>query len=218
MNRFDRPRQVLAISLAALAGYVDALGFLSADGYFVSFMSGNTTRLAVNLATDWHRALVPALLIGGFVIGVASGAMLAARAGRWRKPAVAAQVTVLLLVAAALRASGQVSASVALLVLAMGALNNTFQRGGEVAVGLTYMTGALVRLGQGIGAALMGAAKGGWTAYGLLWLGLAGGAVAGALAFTRIGGAALWLAALLAALQTFAAWRITARAGDHTSI
>ena len=28
----------------------------------------------------------------------------------------------------------------------------------------------------------------------------------------------LVLAALLAALQTFAAWRITTRAGDHTSI
>jgi hypothetical protein len=42
------------------------------------------------------------------------------------------------------------------MVLAMGAVNNAFQRGGEIAVGLTYMTGAPVRLGQGIGAALMG--------------------------------------------------------------
>jgi uncharacterized membrane protein YoaK (UPF0700 family) len=38
----------------------------------------------------------------------------------------------------------------AMLVLAMGALNNTFLRGGEVSVGLTYMTGALVKIGQGI--------------------------------------------------------------------
>ncbi len=46
MNRLDRPRQVLALAIAFLAGGVDAVGFLSADGYFVSFMSGNTTRLA----------------------------------------------------------------------------------------------------------------------------------------------------------------------------
>jgi uncharacterized membrane protein YoaK (UPF0700 family) len=31
MDRFDRPRQALAIAIAALAGFVDALGFLSAD-------------------------------------------------------------------------------------------------------------------------------------------------------------------------------------------
>ncbi|MDM8353607.1 DUF1275 family protein, partial [Brevundimonas diminuta] len=36
--------------LAGLAGYVDSLGFLHLGGVFVSFMSGNTTRLAVNLA------------------------------------------------------------------------------------------------------------------------------------------------------------------------
>lgn len=37
--------RTLAVAAAALAGYVDAVGFLSADRYFVLFMSGNTTRL-----------------------------------------------------------------------------------------------------------------------------------------------------------------------------
>ncbi|MEJ7926576.1 DUF1275 family protein [Sphingobium sp. AN641] len=36
-----------AIALAFLAGYIDVLGFLTTSGFFVSFMSGNSTRLAV---------------------------------------------------------------------------------------------------------------------------------------------------------------------------
>ncbi|MEC8456884.1 MAG: DUF1275 family protein, partial [Pseudomonadota bacterium] len=40
----------LALLLAGLAGYVDSLGFLHLGGVFVSFMSGNSTRLAANLA------------------------------------------------------------------------------------------------------------------------------------------------------------------------
>lgn len=211
MHRFDRPRQALAIGLAALAGQVDAIGFLSAEGYFVSFMSGNTTRLAVDLAVSWHRALTPALLIGGFVAGVTAGAWLARKSGAWRKPAIVGTVTALLLIAAALRAAGGGNASLAALVLAMGALNNTFQREGEVAVGLTYMTGALVRFGQGLGAVLAGEKREGWLANGLLWLGLALGALAGALSFQQLGHAALWIAAGFGGSMALAAWRIAGR-------
>jgi hypothetical protein len=70
-----------AIAAAALAGFVDAAGFLSAQGYFVSFMSGNTTRLGVDLALRPMMAIIPAMLIAGFLLGVFVGALLAARAG-----------------------------------------------------------------------------------------------------------------------------------------
>lgn len=178
-----------------LAGYVDAIGFLSADGYFVSFMSGNTTRLAVDLAFEWRSAAIPALLIAGFVCGVAGGSVITTKAGPWRKPAVTGLVTVLLFAAAVLNTLGTRTASVATMVLAMGALNSTFQRNGEVAVGLTYMTGALVKLGQALGGALTGQPRNGRLAHGLLWLGLATGAIAGAVTFTRIGWIAPWIAA-----------------------
>lgn len=195
MNRFDRKRQLLAIGLAGLAGFIDAVGFLSADGYFVSFMSGNTTRLGVNLAAAPAVAAIPALLIGGFVMGVAAGAVVSAKAGPHRKPAVLGLVSALLLGAATTHAAGLHSATLALLVLAMGALNNTFQRGGEVAVGLTYMTGALVKLGQALAGFALGERRSGWAAFMALWCGLALGAVLGALAFSHVAGAALWLGA-----------------------
>ncbi|MFA7587207.1 MAG: YoaK family protein [Novosphingobium sp.] len=205
MNRFDRPRQTLAIGLAALAGYVDAIGFLSADGYFVSFMSGNTTRMAVDMAQDWRTAAMPAMLIAGFVCGVAAGSAVGIRAGRWRKPAVTALVALLLGSAALLRGIDHQQGTLALIVVAMGAINNTFQRNGEVAVGLTYMTGALVKLGQALGSLLARAPRPGWAAYGLLWLGLAGGALAGAHAYLALRDVALWLAAGWALLATLVA-------------
>lgn len=210
MNRFDRPRQALAIGLAGLAGFVDAVGFLSADGYFVSFMSGNTTRLAVNLARAPWLALTPALLIGGFVCGVAAGAVAAGLAGARRKVAVLGLVTSCLLLAAGAHALGWHVPVLALLVLAMGALNNTFRRDGEVAVGLTYMTGALVKLGQAIGGALLGERREGWGAYLLLWAGLAGGAVLGALAFSHLLGATLWLGAVWAGAMMVLAGKLPA--------
>ena len=40
----------LACALSALAGYVDGIGFLHLGGLFVSFMSGNSTRMGVSLA------------------------------------------------------------------------------------------------------------------------------------------------------------------------
>lgn len=217
MHRLDRPRRTFAVALAALAGFVDASGFLLAGGYFVSFMSGNTTRLAVDLATDRNAAIVPALLIGGFLAGVIGGALLALGSGRRRKPAVLALVTAALLAAAflhraGLHHAGSPALALAWLVIAMGALNNTFQRGGEVAVGLTYMTGALVRMGQGIAAALARQPGGDWKGSLMLWSGLASGAVAGALAWSRWEAGCLWLAAGWAMAMTVLALRLPAEA------
>ena len=192
MNSIDRSRRRLAVAAAALAGYVDAIGFLSANSYFVSFMSGNTTRLGVDLITAPHSAIIPAALILGFVLGVFGGAIVAARAGVQRKFVVLALVAVLLTGAAIVDTP---AIQLALLVLAMGALNNTFQKDGEVSVALTYMTGALVRMAQGLAARLMGTGGAGWESWLLLWLGLALGAVSGAFALTSVPEVALWLAA-----------------------
>ena len=81
MDNYDPSRRILAIGITALAGFVDAAGFLAGDRYFVSFMSGNTTRLAVDLVTDLAQALIPLGLIGGFVIGV-TGRRHRIRSGR----------------------------------------------------------------------------------------------------------------------------------------
>jgi uncharacterized membrane protein YoaK (UPF0700 family) len=213
MDRFDPHRRLLAFATAGLAGYVDAIGFLSADGYFVSFMSGNTTRLAVDIADQPAHAVIPALLITGFVAGVAGGTWLAQRAGRHRKPANFAMVGLLVAVAALLRMSGHTGASLGPLVFAMGAINTSFQREGSVAVGVTYMTGALVRLGEALGAMLSGQRpQTNPTAHLLLWASLATGAILGAVCLLRFQQAALFLAVAWSAGLALAARALVRRA------
>ncbi len=80
LTRYGRPVVALAVSFAAVAGYVDAIGFLLTGGFFVSFMSGNTTRLAIGLVAGTAAAGIAAGLIALFVSGVVLGAL----AGRWR--------------------------------------------------------------------------------------------------------------------------------------
>ncbi|WP_372707772.1 DUF1275 family protein [Brevundimonas sp.] len=40
MKDYSRKGVMLAATLSALAGYVDAVGFMTLGGFFVSFMSG----------------------------------------------------------------------------------------------------------------------------------------------------------------------------------
>lgn len=208
MLRYDAHLRRLAIGLSILAGYIDALGFLRMQGLFVSFMSGNSTRLAVGIAMEPRIALRAAGLILAFVLGVMLGTLVAARAGPRRKPAVIGLVTLLLVTAAAADALGAPTVSLAAMVLAMGSANAVFQRDGEVSIGVTYMTGTLVKLGQRLAAALSGGDSTGWRAYLLLWLGLVAGAVLGALLFPYIGLGGLWLAAAWAAMLALYAGRI----------
>src|SRR3982751_3167645 len=97
MHRYERSLIAVAIALAGVGGFVDALGFLSMGGFFVSFMSGNTTRFAVSLGTGLAApAWRAATLIGAFVIGVKIGTWIASALPHRRKPAVLAGVTTLL--------------------------------------------------------------------------------------------------------------------------
>lgn len=186
---------VLAVLLAGLAGMVDAVGFIRLRHLFVSYMSGNSTQFAVALGRGELRAAGSILvLIALFVAGAAGGQLLAHAAGRRRLGAVLAAVTALL-AAAALFGTAPVP-----MVLAMGALNAALHRAGNLPVSLTFVTGTLVRFGQGLGDALAGRAESrGWAAQALPWLGLVAGAVLAGAANLRIGTAVAWLPVGLAA-------------------
>jgi uncharacterized membrane protein YoaK (UPF0700 family) len=201
MRRYQNHHQILAISLAVLAGFVDALGFLKLRGMFVSFMSGNSTRMAVGAATPVHGSLFAAALIAAFVAGVMAGTTAAAAAGRWRQQAVLALMLLVLVLACLAEALPDPGVAAPLLMAAaMGAANAVFQRDGEVSVGVTYMTGTLVKFGQHLAYALAGGPRFAWLPYLLLWLGLVAGALAGAEAFARLGPQALWIAVGFTAL------------------
>lgn len=194
MTRYDRQHWLLAIGVAAVAGYVDAIGFLKLGGLFVSFMSGNSTRMAVGFVNEPYVALTAARLLAGFVAGVIAGTLLAMAAGPYRKPVLLGFVGIVLAAAGSLGTWLSDAFTTTAMTVAMGAANATFQRDGEVSIGLTYMTGALVKLGQRLAAALVGGPRWQWTPYFALWCGLIAGAVAGSLAYPRFGMAGLWMA------------------------
>lgn len=200
MLRYEKPYQALAIGLAALAGFVDALGFLQLKGLFVSFMSGNSTRMAVGFLIDRTISSVAALLIAAFLTGVVAGALLGQLADRWRKQAVLSLVALLLLGASISAVAGMKPSTLTLIMAgAMGAANNVFQRDGEVTIGVTYMTGTLVKLGQKLADAITGAPLSAAYPYLLLWSGLIAGGIAGAIVYPLLGLQALWLATAAAA-------------------
>jgi uncharacterized membrane protein YoaK (UPF0700 family) len=205
MTRYDNRVIALAICLSGLAGYVDALGFLKLNGFFVSFMSGNSTRLAVGLARGAPDAAMAAGLIAVFVAGVIFGSLTGHFAGVHRRAAVLGMVAVLLALAASLNALGAPRGAVVAMGLAMGAENAVFEEDGEVRIGLTYMTGTLVKVGQRLAAALRGGSPFAWTPYLGLWAGLVTGGITGALSYAYVGLSGLWLAAAVAAALAVAA-------------
>ncbi|WP_425402220.1 YoaK family protein [Gordonia shandongensis] len=204
----------LAVALSGVAGYLDAVGFIELRGHFVSFMSGNTTDLATRVGTaQWPGAVLVATLIGMFLAGVVAGAV-AARFGDGRTTVLT--VTGALLAATAIAAVvGPVSTAVTVgLPVAMGAMNATFLAGGEVSIGLTYMTGTLVKAGQRLVDALTGGPRWLWLRHLSLWVALAVGGVVGALVHRVTGsGPAIGVAAAAVAVITLVTAAVRIRAG-----
>ena len=197
----SRRNVALACTLSAVAGYVDGIGFIHLGGLFVSFMSGNSTRMGVSLADGhWHDAAQALGLIALFVIGAALGSLivLGRGANRQRHTAqswVLLAEAILLAVAAVCDALGFSQIAVAAIVLAMGLENAVFQIDGGAGLGLTYITGALVKAGQLIAVTLSGGERWDWMPNLLLWAALVMGALCGALAYRSLTLAAIWFAA-----------------------
>lgn len=115
-----------------MAGFTDVIGFLASGGIFVSFMSGNSTRLALGIAQPSIAGLAAATLIALFVPGVILNVLVSGRASAPRRsaappprrPAIATAGVALLLVAAAvLQMLSWTYGVVGTLCLAMGASN-----------------------------------------------------------------------------------------------
>ncbi len=195
LTRLDARMRVIAVLLSALAGFVDAIGFIASGGFFVSFMSGNSTRLGIGIMTDRHAALLAIVLILSFVMGVTLASLVRGRreGAAW---------TVLLLVglalalAAALHRVAPAPWVLPIVALAMGAENVAFAGQGQV-VALTYMTGTLVRVGQSLATAITGGDRWSWAPFALMWVGLIAGGALGTWSALVLGLDALWFAAAL---------------------
>jgi len=169
----------LVAGLSVLAGMTDAIGLL-ALGDFVSFMSGNTTRLAVAIS-EADASMVLRL----------SAAVLA-----WPLLLV---VTGLLGLAASWPGTTTLAPLLSA-ILAMGMLNAVVEQVNGLPIGLTYVTGALSRFGRGLGRWLLGERRAGWRVQLVPWAGMLLGAALGAWLQQRMGLQAMAGSAALACL------------------
>lgn len=204
------------LALTMVAGYVDAIGFIRLGGLYTSLVSGNLVQLGIALTRDGLVvALLPALLIGAFLIGAVVGSLVAALSPpRWITPLILGVEAAAISVAASLAVTGvEVAVASFILASAMGAQNAALAHVKGFRAGATFVTGALFGFAQHLALALLG--RGGrfaWIGDGAVWLVFFVGAFAGALANAYLAVAALAIAAgvvsalcLLASLVTLLA-------------
>lgn len=154
---------LLAVALAATAGFVDAWIYRNVTPVFVANMSGNLIHLGMDLGgTDWSGVEAALVALGGFVVGVAvATAHLDAqvRAGRaprpeallWSESAVLVALTALLWgadVAPVAGIRGWAFVVIPAGAVAMGMQAAALRRVGRIAVATTYGTGSVVRIGE----------------------------------------------------------------------
>lgn len=196
--------------LAGVAGMVGAVAFLHSAGYFVTFMTGNTERAVL----EWFKvsdqqgiagagAIAAITLLIAFVAGVTASSFCRRRFWQNHPHGPTVLTTAGLLVAAALDfvydgfAEPEVRfIPIVIITFSIGALNTSFIKNGEVSVPLSYVTGTLVKLGQGIERhATGGGTIYDWLGYALLYTGFLGGAAVGGVVASIFTGPQVILAA-----------------------
>ena len=190
----------LAVSLAMIAGFLDAYGIITYDTY-VSFMSGNTTQAGFRIGQgDYWPAARCALAIVFFVGGSFAGALLAQSGVRRIQRLVFGAVAALL---ALIVGYTQLGFSlgwvpIAVISLAMGAMNTALSRVGAQFVSLTFVTGTLSSIGVQLALAARRAplknSQGSWDTHlyralllAGIWAGFVIGALSSAMAIPRFG-------------------------------
>lgn len=177
--------------LAALAGHVDALGFVRPGGLCTASMSGDTTQVAVfGAEAGLHRIVLPAVLTLAFLAGSIPGSGLAIPApARWTTPTVLACEGLPIVGGPALGLqSPELAVASVFAALAMGSQNAVLVQVKGFRAGTTFVTGALFSLGRRIARALTRTGDPpGWVGGGPVWLSPLLGAVSGALAYDALG-------------------------------
>jgi uncharacterized membrane protein YoaK (UPF0700 family) len=93
----------------------------------------------------------------------------------------------------------------------MGASNTIFRRDGELIIGVTHMTGTLVKLGHRLADAALGGSSTAWVPYLLLWLALVSGGILGAVSYAWSSDASFGFAAAFALALIPVTHRLTSR-------
>jgi uncharacterized membrane protein YoaK (UPF0700 family) len=191
----------LAVTLAMIAGFLDAYGMITYRIY-LSFMSGNTTQAGYEIGQGkFGPALYSVLLAIVFFVGGSFAGTLLARSSvqRIRRlvfAAIAASLALIIGFAQFGFSSNWVS--IAVISSAMGAMNTALSRIGDKSVSLTFVTGTLSRIGFQLALAVRRApvedSQGAWDTHArralqlaAIWAGFLSGALLSGTATPRFG-------------------------------
>lgn len=210
------PEARLSWVLAGLAGLVGAAAFTHTSGYFVTFMTGNTERGVLNFFRGSPGLAGTAVaLITAFLVGVVVASVCRRRFWVAHPHGPTVLTTIALVVASAVDivlrgwTGDQVDfVPILFVAFAMGALNTSFVKDGEVSVPLSYVTGTLVKLGQGVERHLAGGSVHDWLGYALLYVSFAAGAtIGGVVSLVVTGPQMLVVASVISAAVTVFTYR-----------
>lgn len=205
------PSRQLAIGLllTALAGYIDVIGFMALGGFYISFMSGNTTQFGQGIALGLDDVTLAGTLIGLFFVGSVAGAWLSIFAKASGRIAVLAFIIVIEALVLGLGAADLGwSLAIVPLALAMGAQNAAIPSMGAARLGTTFVSGTLFAAGQDLARALHKQAPPlRWLQHAAVWLALMLGAIGGAALHAYWGMTALALPLGLHIILALALWR-----------
>ncbi len=205
------PETRLSWVLAVLAGVLGAISFLYSVGYFVVFMTGNAQRAVLGffIGQSW-QAVSAGLLMVAFVAGVVVAS--ACRRYFWvDHPHGPTVLTTFSLMAATLVDVYDEGwseryldfAPIVLLAFANGTLNTSFVKDGEVSIPLSYVTGTMVKMGQGIERHIAGGRAADWLGHFLLLASFViGAAVGGCIGLFTNGTGMLVAATVVCAVTT----------------
>jgi len=197
--------------LAALAGVLGATAYTHSEGYFVTFMTGNAQRAVLGyFRGDVVLSISAALLVVCFVAGVVIASVC--RRHFWvahpHGPTVLTTFSLMAATVVDVFDEGWEEANldfgpILLVAFGIGALNTSFVKDGEVSVPLSYVTGTLVKMGQGIERHIAGGKAADWLGYFLLFASFALGAALGGLISLLVNGTwMLVVASAVCALTT----------------
>jgi uncharacterized membrane protein YoaK (UPF0700 family) len=190
LRREPRSPAVFATVVTAVAGYFDAVGYVQLGHLYVSFMSGNSTRLGMSLAAGaWGDVALAAFVVGAFVLGACLGTLVADRSGGMRVVSVLLAELLVLLAALGLALTINPQAALTGVAAAMGMQNAVHQLVSGADIGRGFITGALFSLGQSLAKAVSGEDGALRTAMvlALSWLAFVFGGVIGTLTFAAVG-------------------------------
>jgi len=200
-----RIQEKLAVFLALIAGYLDAVGIVKWKMY-VSFMSGNTTQLGISLSTANSAVIITTFtVIAFFILGIYSGTCLSLwkRSNTQKLPFY--MVSGILIIYTGITQFYNLStlSSIAVIGFSTGIMNTIVTTVGNQKINTDFVTGTLNSLARNTAMLTMSSDKTNKKIYKLnairlllLWIGFISGAFTAPFALRKLGNWTLILPAI----------------------